>query len=551
VFFSTSEKGQAEGYGDVVVKMNVPIEQIQIDDTFGNEAHVRIPTKKANQKISVAKFSPQLTKAEETKPAPKAPETKPAEEKPITVTEKKANTSFESMIDFETDGGILEIGKRPNALRYSILNLKVDENKRRQGIATRLLKDALDRTQGQLSGMAGNDGSVEMNYKLGMRAFDDNGKELSLAETKDKRAKNAGESILMMLPENKRGDNYKPFSKQKVEEAPKTEAKPVSTTPQEGATVEIPAQRAEFGTRKMVFKEGEWKQNVGGDILKVGPSVQQQAQEAFAGKEETKPAETKKETAPKEEGKKPAPKEEKVTPKLKDYKIKPPSDNVSEVAQSSGLTAGKKNTTKPISELSGGVDLKQEKERRRVDKLKEEITSEGGYISRLIVNKDGEVIEGQHRLEALRELGFTEVPVVELLGPDDFISDVIGLRKAIEDAGLKSVTSQNELVDNITEILVDEKGDVSQLEFYEAPRGYEKPWFAAVKFLTQQQKTQAAPSFTSSQSSEAATAFDKAKTSKGFDKKYGKGAYKALSDITKNFDAIMDKVSDKIKQDCL
>jgi hypothetical protein len=59
------------------------------------------------------------------------------------------------------------------------------------------------------------------------------------------------------------------------------------------------------------------------------------------------------------------------------------------------------------------------------------------------------------------------------------------------------------------------------------------------------------PSFTSSQSSEAATAFDKAKTSKGFDKKYGKGAYKALSDITKNFDEIMDKVSDKIKQDCL
>lgn len=60
-----------------------------------------------------------------------------------------------------------------------------------------------------------------------------------------------------------------------------------------------------------------------------------------------------------------------------------------------------------------------------------------------------------------------------------------------------------------------------------------------------------APSFTSQQSSEAATAFDKAKTSKGFDKKYGKGAYKALSDITKNFEDIMDKVSEKIKQDCI
>jgi len=62
---------------------------------------------------------------------------------------------------------------------------------------------------------------------------------------------------------------------------------------------------------------------------------------------------------------------------------------------------------------------------------------------------------------------------------------------------------------------------------------------------------EAAPSFTSQQSSGAATAFDKAKTSKGFDKKYGKGAYKALSDITKNFEDIMDKVSEKIKQDCI
>lgn len=69
--------------------------------------------------------------------------------------------------------------------------------------------------------------------------------------------------------------------------------------------------------------------------------------------------------------------------------------------------------------------------------------------------------------------------------------------------------------------------------------------------INEQTKTEAATSFTSQQSSEAATAFDKAKTSKGFDKKHGKGAYKALSDITKNFDTIMDNLSDKIKQDCL
>jgi hypothetical protein len=74
----------------------------------------------------------------------------------------------------------------------------------------------------------------------------------------------------------------------------KAEAKPTTGTPQEGDAVEIAPQREGGSPRKMVFKDGEWKQNVGGDIVKVGPSVQGQAQEMFAGKTETKaePAET-------------------------------------------------------------------------------------------------------------------------------------------------------------------------------------------------------------------------------------------------------------------
>jgi len=72
------------------------------------------------------------------------------------------------------------------------------------------------------------------------------------------------------------------------------EAKPTTGIPQEGDAVEIAPQREGGSPRKMVFKDGEWKQNVGGDIVKVGPSVQGQAQEMFAGKTETKaePAKT-------------------------------------------------------------------------------------------------------------------------------------------------------------------------------------------------------------------------------------------------------------------
>jgi hypothetical protein len=43
----------------------------------------------------------------------------------------------------------------------------------------------------------------------------------------------------------------------------------------------------------MVFKDGQWKQEVGGEITSVGQPVQKQAQEAFSGKTEAKAEETK------------------------------------------------------------------------------------------------------------------------------------------------------------------------------------------------------------------------------------------------------------------
>lgn len=120
----------------------------------------------------------------------------------ISKNERK-NPSFEDMINFNIEGGKLEIGKITGANVYSIIKLKVDEEKRQQGIATKLLQKALVETKGELSGMASNDKSIGLNYKLGMRAFK-NGKELSLEETKKQRAENSWESIKMILPENEK-----------------------------------------------------------------------------------------------------------------------------------------------------------------------------------------------------------------------------------------------------------------------------------------------------------------------------------------------------------
>ena len=103
---------------------------------------------------------------------------------------------------------------------FSILHLSVNEDSRRQGKGTELLKSALDYTKGMISGMASKDAAVELNYKLGMRAVSTDGKELSLEQTKEQRSENAGESIRMQLPDSKKGDNYKDFG-QEVTPAPR------------------------------------------------------------------------------------------------------------------------------------------------------------------------------------------------------------------------------------------------------------------------------------------------------------------------------------------
>ena len=89
----------------------------------------------------------------------------------------------------------------------------------------------------------------------------------------------------------------KPQAKKEEKPAPKAEPKeekPTTGVPQEGSRTELPPQ-SKYTTepRRMVFKDGEWKQEVGGQIVSVGEPVQKQAQEAFSGKTEAKAEETK------------------------------------------------------------------------------------------------------------------------------------------------------------------------------------------------------------------------------------------------------------------
>jgi hypothetical protein len=99
----------------------------------------------------------------------------------------------------------------------------------------------------------------------------------------------------------------------------------------------------------------------------------------------------------------------------KALKVKPPSDNIANVIDANFLYPKKiGNQTVKVGDLSGGVRMNDPTEAKRVNDLAKKISSPEGYISRIIVDHDNNVIEGQHRLEALRQLGIEDVPVYKI-----------------------------------------------------------------------------------------------------------------------------------------
>lgn len=95
--------------------------------------------------------------------------------------------------------------------------------------------------------------------------------------------------------------------------------------------------------------------------------------------------------------------------------VKPPSDNIANVIDANFYYPKKiGNQTVKIGDLSGGVRMNDPTEAKRVKDLAEKMSSPDGYISRIIVDHNNNVIEGQHRLEALRQLGMEDVPVYKI-----------------------------------------------------------------------------------------------------------------------------------------
>lgn len=168
---------------------------------------------------------------------------------------------------------------------------------------------------------------------------------------------------------------------------------------------------------------------------------------------------------------------------LRDFpkKILPPSEDIYDVGSANFdyYDVGG-NATMPIDKLVGGVNLAQPDQRSRVNALKDAISDpEKGYIRRLIVDDEGNVIEGQHRLEALKELGIKEVPVTVLKDLSRGV-DTAALKDVIKAQGGINSDNTNQLVGMI---LSDDPN------LYDAPVGFEKYWDAAVNEYNKQRST--------------------------------------------------------------
>lgn len=109
-------------------------------------------------------------------------------------------------------------------------------------------------------------------------------------------------------------------------------------------------------------------------------------------------------------------------------RVRPPSDNITNVRNANfqyPKTIG--DETVNINSITGNLRVDQQ-EQNRINRLADQISSPEGYISRIIVDQNNNVIEGQHRLEALRQLGVKEVPVYKI----EELADTMPVRKMEE-----------------------------------------------------------------------------------------------------------------------
>ena len=143
--------------------------------------------------------------------------------------------------------------------------------------------------------------------------------------------------------------------------------------------------------------------------------------------------------------------------------------------------------TVPIGLLSGGASSSA-RAQKAIDDIADSMSGPEGFIERLIVDQDNNVIEGAHRLEALRKLGVDEVPVTRIVDPQaSFTPDTkVAMRAAIQKAKKTNSDHENQIISQLGEMLADPDvaGDPKKVfEVYEPAKGFEDQFKAALKSI--------------------------------------------------------------------
>ncbi len=160
-------------------------------------------------------------------------------------------------------------------------------------------------------------------------------------------------------------------------------------------------------------------------------------------------------------------------------RIKPSEENLTNVVDanfSHGRVVG--NRTVPIESLQGGVS-RGVTDQSRVDKLAEQRRGPEGYIERLVVDDAGNVIEGQHRLDALKKLGVSKVPVTVIKDLERGFN-INAMKSAIKEAGIKHPDQVHQMMGRALNSIHEEGSPELAAQNTSIGGQWEKPYQAAI-----------------------------------------------------------------------